>query len=80
MQDTTKNEVSPGRIKFRQTCNREAHEMTFVIPEDRSEDAWIAAAWKKEWEASVPTRGHRYVSGPREGVKGEICEENTGQL
>ena len=40
--------------------------MLCVIPEDRSKDAWIAAAWKQEWEASGPTRVHPrriYVKG-----------------
>ena len=43
------------------------------IPEDRSKDAWIAATWKQaeEWEASGPTRVHRHVPDPGEGVKGE---------
>ena len=45
--------------------------MLSVIPEDRSKDAWIAATWKQEWEASGPTRVHRHVSDPEEGVKGE---------
>ena len=45
--------------------------MLSVIPEDRSKDAWIAATWKQEWEASRPTRVHRHVSDPEEGVKGE---------
>ena len=38
--------------------------MLSVIPEDRSKDAWIAATWKHEWEASGPTRVHRHVSDP----------------
>ena len=45
--------------------------MLSVIPEDRSKDAWIAATWKQEWEASGPTRVHRHISDPGEGVKGE---------
>ena len=45
--------------------------MLSVIPEDRSKDAWIAATWKQEWEASGPTRVYRHVSDPGEGVKGE---------
>ena len=45
--------------------------MLSVIPEDRSKDAWLAAKWKQEWEASGPTRVHRHVSDPGEGVKGE---------
>ena len=42
-----------------------------VIHEDRSKDAWIAATWKQEWEASGPTQVHRHVSDPGEGVNGE---------
>ena len=45
--------------------------MLSVIPEDRSKDAWIAETWKQEWQTSGPTRIHRQVSDPREGVKGE---------
>ena len=45
--------------------------MVCVIPEDRSKDAWIAATWKQEWEVSTPTRVHRHVLDPGEGVKGE---------
>ena len=45
--------------------------MLCVIHEDRSKDAWIAVAWKQNWEASGPTRVHRHVSDPGEGVKGE---------
>ena len=51
--------------------NKEAHEMLSVIPEDRSKDARIAEMWKQEWEASGPTRVHRHVPDPGEGVKGE---------
>ena len=54
-------------------CLREGErkDMLCVIPDDRSKDAWIAATWKQEWEASGPTRVHRYVSDPGEGVKEE---------
>ena len=45
--------------------------MLSVIPEDRSRDEWIVTTWKQEWEASGPTRVHRHVSDPGEGVKGE---------
>ena len=51
--------------------NRDAQEMLSVIPEDLFRDAWIAAAWKQEWEASGSTRVHRHISDPGEGVKGE---------
>ena len=71
LHDTTKNEVPPCRLKSRKPYNKEAQEILSVIPEDRSKDAWIAATWKLEWEASGPTRVHRHVSEPGEGVKGE---------
>ena len=45
--------------------------MLSVIPEDRSKDAWLAATWKQECEASGPTRVHRLVSDPGEGAKGD---------
>ena len=71
LHDTTQNEVPLCRPKSRKPYNSEVHEMLSVIPEDRSKDAWIAATWKQEWEASGPTRVHRHVSDPGEGVKGE---------
>ena len=52
--------------------------MLRVIPEDRSKDAWIAAAWKQASEASGPTRVHRHVSDPGEGVKGEDMSRTHG--
>ena len=55
--------------------------MLSVIPEDRSKDAWIAATWKQEWEASGPTRVHRHVPDPGEGVKGEeLCRKHWTTL
>ena len=55
--------------------------MLSVIPEDRSKDAWIAARWKQEWEASGPTRVYRHVSNPAEGVKGEdLCRKHWTTL
>ena len=64
LHDTTNNEVPPCRLKSRKPYNKYAQEMLNVILEDRSKDAWIAATWKQEWEASGPTRVHRYVSDP----------------
>ena len=71
LHDTTKTEVPSCRLKSRKPYNKEAQEMLSVILEDRSKDASIAATWKQEWEASGPTRVHRHVSKPEEGVKGE---------
>ena len=51
--------------------------MLAVIQGDRSNEAWIAASWKQEWEASGPTRVHRHVSDPGEGVEGDdLCREH----
>ena len=69
--DTTKKEVHPCRLKSRKSYNKEAQEMLSVIHEDRSKDAWVAATWKQEWEASGPTRVHRHISDPGEDVEGE---------
>ena len=71
LHDTTKNEVPPCTLKSRKPYNKEARDLLSVIPEDRSKDAWIAATWKQEWEASGPTRVHRHVSDPGEGVNGD---------
>ena len=70
LHDTAKNEVPPCRLKSRKPYNKETHEMLSVIPEDRSKDAWIATTYKQECEASGPTRVHRHISDPGEGVKG----------
>ena len=45
--------------------------MLSALRTGRMMPAWIAAMWKQEWEASGPTRLHRHVSDPGEGVKGE---------
>ena len=68
-------------LKYRKPYNKEAQEMLSVIPYDLSKDAWIAATWKQEWEASGHTRVHRHVSNPGEGVKSreKICADNTGR-
>ena len=55
--------------------------MPCVIPEDRSKDAWIAAAWKQGLETSGPTRVHRHVSDPGKGFKGEdLCRKHWTTL
>ena len=71
LHDTTKKEVPPCRLKSRKPYNKEAQEMLSVIPDDRSKDTWIAATWKQEWETCGPTRVHRHISDPGEGVKGD---------
>ena len=57
--------------------------MLCVIPEGRSNDAWIAATWKQEWEASGPVRVHRHVSEPVsrfQRVCGFACVIRSGYL
>ena len=76
LHDTTHNEVPSCRLKSRKPYNKEAQEMLSVIPDDRSKDAWIAAAWKQEWEAAGPTRVHRHVSDRRR-CQGSRSESKT---
>ncbi|KAM9812655.1 uncharacterized protein ACBT44_011747 [Syngnathus typhle] len=47
-----------------------AQEMLNSIPEDISRDAWLAAAWKQEWEAAGPSLMHCYVWEPGDGAIG----------
>ena len=44
--------------------NKEAQYMPSVIPEDQSKNAWIAAAWKQQWDVFAPTRIHHHVLDP----------------
>ena len=73
---TAKNEVPPCRLKSRKPYSK-AQEMLSVLPEDGSKDAWIAATWKQEWEASEPTRVHRHVSDPGKRRQGRRNESKT---
>ena len=50
--------------------------MLSVIPEDRSKDAWLAAAWK-EWEACAPHPSTPPRIGPRRRHQGRISEWKT---
>ena len=45
--------------------------MLWSIPEDLSTEAWLAAAWKQEWESAGPTHIHRYIQYPGGGIEGE---------
>ena len=38
--------------------------------EDISRDAWLAAAWKQEWQSAGPSRIHRYIWDPGSGAIG----------
>ena len=48
-----------------------------IITDDRSNDASIMAVWKKELEASGPTRIDRPLSDPEEG---SMWEDLGGKL
>ena len=54
LHDTTSNEVPPCRLKSRKPYNKEGQAMLSVIPDDRSKDAWIAAAWNRSWKHPDP--------------------------
>ena len=75
LHDTTKNEVSPCRLKSRKPYNKDAQESLSVTHEDRSKDARIAATWKQEWEASGPTRVGPHI-GPRRRRQGRRSSES----
>ena len=45
--------------------------MLTSIPEDLTTKAWLATAWKQEWESAGHTRLHLYVPDPGDGVEGE---------
>ena len=45
--------------------------MLRTIPEDLSTEAWLAAAWKRQWESARTTRMHRYIHDPGGGIEGE---------
>ena len=44
--------------------------MLTSIPEDLTTKAWLAAAWKQEWESAGQTRLHHYIPVPGDGVEG----------
>ncbi|KAJ8403315.1 hypothetical protein AAFF_G00355320 [Aldrovandia affinis] len=45
----------PSRLKSRHPYNKAAQEMLNFTSEDISRDAWLAAAWKQEWESAGPS-------------------------
>ncbi|KAJ8416523.1 hypothetical protein AAFF_G00358110 [Aldrovandia affinis] len=61
------------RLKSRHPYNKAAEEMLNFTSEDISRDAWLAAAWKQEWESAGPSRVHRYIWDPGDGA----IEETT---
>ena len=46
--------------------------MLSVIPVDRSKDAWVAVAWKQEWDASPR------IGPMRRGQGGYLCMKTWG--
>ena len=49
---TTTMATPPSRLKSRHPYNQAAQEMLISIPEDLTTKAWLAAAWKQEWESA----------------------------
>ena len=68
---TTTAELPRSRLKSRHPYNFVAQEMLRTIPEDLSTEAWLAAAWKRQWESARTTRMHRYIHDPEGGIEGE---------
>ena len=67
---TTITPAPPNRLKSRHPYNIAAQEMLNSTSEDISRDAWLAAAWKQEWESAGPSRIHRYIWDPGDGTIG----------
>ena len=70
LHNTTTTAAPPCRLKSRHPYNKAAQEMLNSIPEDISKDAWLAAAWKLEWESAGPSRTHRHIWDPGGGTIG----------
>ena len=71
LHETTTMATPPSRLKSRHPYNQAAQEMLISIPEDLTTKAWLAAAWKQEWESAGQTRLHHYIQDPGGGVEGE---------
>ncbi|KAI9525407.1 hypothetical protein NQZ68_005953 [Dissostichus eleginoides] len=50
--------------------NKAAQEILNSTSEDLSRDAWLAAAWRQEWELAGPSCIHRYIWDPGDGAIG----------
>ncbi|KAJ8385305.1 hypothetical protein AAFF_G00190210 [Aldrovandia affinis] len=64
LHNTTVTPAPPSRLKSRHSYNKAAQEMLNFTSEDISRDAWLAAAWKQEWESAGPGRAP-YMDHPR---------------
>ena len=51
--------------------------MLSVIPEDRSNDAWIAEKWKQDWEASGHTEYIATFRTQEKASREKISEPKT---
>ncbi|CAM4567709.1 unnamed protein product [Leuciscus chuanchicus] len=71
LHNTTTTALPPHRLKSRHPYNKAAQDLLRSIPEDLSTEAWLAAAWKQEWESAGPSRIHRYIYDPGGGLEGE---------
>ena len=71
LHNTTTTALPPNRLKSRQPYSKAAQDLLGSIPEDQSTEAWLAAAWKREWESAGPTRTHGYIQDPGGGTRGE---------
>ncbi|CAM4608619.1 unnamed protein product [Leuciscus chuanchicus] len=71
LHNTTTTALPLHRLKSRHPYNKAARDLLRSIPEDLSTEAWLAAAWKQEWESAGPSRIHRYIYYPGGSLEGE---------
>ena len=72
LHETTTKAVPLSRLKSRHPFSRTAQQMLGTVPEDMSARAWLATAWRREWESAVPSsRMHHHLLDPGDGVQGE---------
>ena len=71
LHNTTTTALPPNRLKSRHPFNKAAQELLRSVPEDLSTEAWLAEAWKQEWESAGPSRVHHHIHDPGGGLKGE---------
>ena len=70
LHNTTTTAAPPSRLKSRHPYNKAVQEMLNSTSEDLSREAWLAAAWKQEWESAGPSHIHRYIRDPGGGAIG----------
>ncbi|KAL3052917.1 hypothetical protein OYC64_005443 [Pagothenia borchgrevinki] len=70
LHNTTTTAALLRRLKSCLPFNKAAQEILNSTSEDLSRDAWLAVAWRQEWEIDGPSRIHRYIWDPGDGAIG----------